>query len=307
MAFDPRQIEAFKAVVDHGSIGKAADKLNVSQPALSRIIKRLEDRLEVSLFERHAKGMLLTQFGRALLPYANALETESKDAIDRLATLRGVEGGNLRIGTVGSVAVAELPQLLRRMHIRYPKLQMEIVQDVQDRLVDMLSNDQIDVAIADEIVETEDILRINSKPFEDTHTIVAAAGHPLARKHEASESDLCEAHWVMPGRSALPRRQLDQIFVGLGLDRPHVAIECRSPSTIKAVVAQTHLLGWLPAPMVATEISAGVLAPINNSSFRPVRELRAYHRKRAFLSPQLRYFVKCLTEGRSADADQFVG
>ena len=74
MAFDLYQLNAFTTVVETGSLGRAALALNVTQPALSRTIKRLEEHVGAPLFERHSKGMQLTDIGRALLPHATLLQ-----------------------------------------------------------------------------------------------------------------------------------------------------------------------------------------------------------------------------------------
>ena len=77
MALDPRQLRAFLAITECGSLGLAAESLHVTQPALSRTIRRLETQLGVQLFERRTTGMELTLFGRALFPHANLLNTEN--------------------------------------------------------------------------------------------------------------------------------------------------------------------------------------------------------------------------------------
>ena len=84
MALDPRQLRAFLAIVEAGSLGMAAESLHVTQPALSRMVKRLEDQLGVPLFERRTTGMELTTFGEALLPHATVLSAEGARALEQI-------------------------------------------------------------------------------------------------------------------------------------------------------------------------------------------------------------------------------
>ena len=105
MALDPRQLRAFLTIVRSGSLGLAAETLHVTQPALSRIIRRLETQLGVQLFERRSTGMELTSFGQALLPHATVLSEEAALAIEQINSLRGLGHGTLRIGAIGSVAI----------------------------------------------------------------------------------------------------------------------------------------------------------------------------------------------------------
>src|ERR1700682_705042 len=115
MTFDPRQLKAFLAIVETGSLGRAAECLHLSQPALSRIVKRLETMLQVQLFERHLTGMALTRFGEALLAYATHLSTEASLALEEINALRVIGRGTIRVGAVASAAIMLLPDVLSRI------------------------------------------------------------------------------------------------------------------------------------------------------------------------------------------------
>src|SRR5688572_32780995 len=110
MTLDPRQLKVFLAVAKSGSLGLAAESLHVTQPALSRIIRRLEAQLGVPLFERCTTGMELTSYGRALLPHASLLSAEAALAVEQINALRGLGQGTLRIGAVASAAIMLLPR-----------------------------------------------------------------------------------------------------------------------------------------------------------------------------------------------------
>ena len=158
----------------------------------------------------------------------------------------------------------------------------------------MLCNNQLDIAIADQGTEFEDVTELNIPTIVDTHAVVCSVSHPLATKPDVSIGDVSEESWVLPNQSALPRRQFEEIFASSGLIPPIVSIETHSPSTIKAVTAETALLGWLPSPMVQTEINAGVLAELGVKELQARRELKAFGRKRSFITPQIRFFAKAL-------------
>src|SRR5262245_11986001 len=125
MALDPRQLRAFLAICEAGSLGMAADALHVTQPALSRMMKRLEDQLGVTLFERRSTGMELTTFGEALLPHATVLSAEAARALEQINSLRGLGHGTLRIGAVGSAALMVLPPVLDRILTQWPNLHVQ--------------------------------------------------------------------------------------------------------------------------------------------------------------------------------------
>ena len=95
MSFHLHQLHAFTTIVSSGSLGRAAALLNVTQPALSRTIKRLEEDVGASLFERHVKGMQLTDIGAALLPHAQLLLREAENAREEIDAMRGLAKGTI--------------------------------------------------------------------------------------------------------------------------------------------------------------------------------------------------------------------
>src|ERR1044071_10043526 len=131
MALDPRQLRAFLAIVRCGSLGLAAEALHITQPALSRIVRRLDEQLEVQLFERRTTGMELTAFGQALLPHATVLSAEGARALEQINSLRGLGHGTLRIGSVASAAITLLPPVLDRMLTHWPNLHVQITDAVE--------------------------------------------------------------------------------------------------------------------------------------------------------------------------------
>ena len=115
MTYDIRQLNAFLAVVQHGSLGRAAQRLNITQPALSRTIRRLEEQIGAPLFERYATGMMLTNFGQALLPHATLLQREAEQAAEEINALRGLSRGTIRVGAVASAVSLVLPVAIGRV------------------------------------------------------------------------------------------------------------------------------------------------------------------------------------------------
>ena len=112
MPLDLKQLNAFLTIVATGSHGRAAETLHVTQPALSRTVRRLEEQIGAPLFERHATGMQITAIGTALLPHATLLQREAEQAVEEINALRGLSKGAIRVGAVGSIACLVLPQAI---------------------------------------------------------------------------------------------------------------------------------------------------------------------------------------------------
>ena len=295
MALEQRQLRAFLAIVETGSLGRAADALHLTQPALSRVVKQMESQLRVQLFERRPSGMELTSFGQALLPYATHLTEEADLALEEINVRLGMGRGTVRIGTVASAAIMVLPALLDRMHRGWPNLQLQIVEAVEDKLASALVNKEVDVVLSGPIPENDDVMQVAEHPFSDRSMVITAASHPLQRQ-QVCVQELAAAPWVMPGVDAEPRKRFDGLIQRLGYAPVRVVVETRSPSTIKAVVARTGFLGWLPEPLFAAEQAAGLIKPLACPELTAPRRFYVYRRRRNFMPPPLVELLRALLE-----------
>jgi DNA-binding transcriptional LysR family regulator len=294
MALDPRQLKVFLAIAKSGSLGLAAEALHVTQPALSRILKRLETQLGVQLFERRTTGMELTTYGQALLPHANSLNAEAALAIEHIHSLRGLSQGTLRIGAVGSVAVMLLPAVLDKILTQWPQLHVQITEAVEDVLEVALTHNTLDVAICGAIPESDDIVQVAEHRFTDRHAVISSASHPLQQQTRIKIQDAMKYQWIMPSADAEPRRQFNALIGKLGLEAPRIAMETRSPSVIKAIVAQTQFLGWLPEPLFHAERAAGLIKTLPIQEMATQRRFFVYRRRRNFVPPAMQKFLEAL-------------
>jgi len=296
MALEPRQLRAFLAIVQTGSLGRAADTLHLTQPALSRLVKQMEKHLGVQLFERRTTGMELTSFGDALLPYAEHLVEEAELAIEEINIRLGLGRGTVRVGAVASAAIMVLPALLERIHAAYPNLQLQIMEAVEDKLAAALAANDIDVALSGSIPESDAVMRVAEHKFIDRSMVIAATDHPLQQRPRLSARDLAGASWIMPSHDAEPRKRFNELVEQLGAPPARVVVETRSPSTIKVVVAQTRLLGWLPEPLFAAEQAAGQIRPLACPELVCERHFFVHRRRRNFMAPPLAQFLQALQQ-----------
>jgi DNA-binding transcriptional LysR family regulator len=292
MSLDPRQLRAFLAVVETGSLGRAADALHLTEPAVSRIIKRLEEQLHVLLFERRTTGMELTTFGHALLPYANLLNTQANQAVEQIDALRGLTRGTLRVGAVASAAIMVLPGVLEKMLLRSPGVRVQVIEAVEDKLAEALANNAVDVVLSGLIPEFQDVVQVAEHKFTDQYRVIASVLHPLQLRGDLTLEDLEGRQWIMPGGDAEPRRLFNSLLEHLGVTLPTISIETRSPSTIKAMVARTQFLGWLPEPLFAAEQAAGSIRPLQVKELAIKRHFFVYRRRRSFTPPLVSMFLE---------------
>ena len=283
MAFDLRQLRAFTTIVSAGSLGRAADVLHVTQPALSRIIKRLEDEVGAPLFERHSKGMQLTAIGQALLPHAALLQREADYAREEIDAMRGLAKGTIRVGAVGSIASYVLPLAVGNVVARWPNLRVEILEGVWDRLAEGLVKHEIDLALSIAMPDTEEIIAIADCRWEDASFVVASPEHALRQRPSLMLADTLDAPWAIPPRGTGPYEHMRQVFEAAGLGLPNIVVETRSVTALKSLVARSGFLSWMAEPMIDAERRAGVIEPLPIPGLAARRTLTAFRRRHGIL------------------------
>ncbi len=279
MSFDLNQLRAFVTIVKTGTLGRAAKELSVTQPALSRTVKRLEEQVGAPLFERHSKGMLLTDIGQMLLPHASLLQRESELAREEIDAMRGLAKGTIRVGSVGSIACKVLPDAVERVLKKWPTLHVQVVEGVWDRLADALARYEIDLALAVDLPDTEDILSIKDCRWQDRSVVVAALDHPLRRKSELSLADTLSQSWAIPPKGTGPYVDVQRLFAAHGLGVPNVLVETRSVTFLKSLVARSGFLSWMSEPMIEADRQAGWMDALPIAGTSRTRVLTAFRRR----------------------------
>jgi DNA-binding transcriptional LysR family regulator len=295
MAFDPHHLAAFLAIASRGSLGRAAEALHVTQPALSRTMQRLEAQVGAPLFERHSKGMLLTPIGQALLPHATLLQREAERATEEINAMRGLARGTIRVGAIGSVASLVLPLAIGRVLERWPGLQVHVLEGVWDRLADALVNHEIDLALDVARDGDDAIVPVADCRWQDRSYVVAAAAHPLRSKRRLALADTLDQRWATPPRGTGPFEHMQQVFLSHGLGLPNVVVETRSITMLKSLITRAGFLSWMAEPIYDAERTAGQIDRLPLPRVMGTRTLTAFRRRQGILP---RPAVKLLEELR---------
>jgi DNA-binding transcriptional LysR family regulator len=195
---DPNLLLRFLQIAESRSLRASAERLGVSQPAMTKSLRKLETEVGSPLFERHSKGMTLTLFGQKLLVYAKAIRQELEFAQVELSTQHFGELGRLRIAA-GFVWVDILmPEILRRFHRRYPKVRIELDMGVNANLVPRLAAGDLDLicGVPSKQVPLPDV--IIEPAFEVVHHVVCSKAHPILKSQSTlNMSQICEYPFVI--------------------------------------------------------------------------------------------------------------
>jgi len=184
--------------------------------------------------------------------------------------------------------------VLERILTQWPNLHVQITEAVEDMLETALANNSIDVVISGPIRESDEIMQVGDFRFSDRYSAISAANHPLQKRRELTLADLAAERWVMPPEEAEPRKQFVALAMRMGAGAPRVAVETRYPAVIKALVAGTRFLGWLPEPLFAAEESAGLLKKLAVKQLSIARRFHVYRRRRSAIPPPVQKFLDAL-------------
>jgi DNA-binding transcriptional LysR family regulator len=283
MDLDRRQLTAFLAIATHGSLGRAAEVLHLTQPALSRTVKRLEAQVGAPLFERNSKGMLLTVVGETLLPHAALMTRVAEHATEEINALRGLAKGTIKVGGIASAVGLILPLAINRVLTQWPNLQAQIIEGVWDRLAEALTKHEIDIALGVAMDEGEAIVSIADCTWEDNSYVVAAMDHPLRQKTNLQLSDTLDQRWICTPRGTAPFVHMQQTFAAHGLASPNVLVETRSIITMKSMMIHAGFVCWMAGPMFEDDRRAGLIDALPIPNLGATRTLTAFRRRDGIL------------------------
>ncbi len=241
------QLRHVVALVDHRSLGRAAQILGISQPALSKSLRRLEAHLGVKLFERTARGVMPTEFGRELVQHARSIAVEIHEAERAARAIRkGVEG-RIAIGSAPSAIAHILPIATARLLARSPDLTLTVIGGLHDRLFEWLRKGEIDVAISNLVEKSDQPDLLQETLYSDRVVVACRPGHPLIGRVDPTGEELARHPWVLPAATIVTRQHLEYLLKARGLKPPKVAIETNALAFMRAMIMETDCLGYLPA------------------------------------------------------------
>ncbi|MFV0282874.1 MAG: LysR substrate-binding domain-containing protein [Castellaniella sp.] len=253
-----KQLLVFERVATLGSMHKAAEAVHMTQPNVVKIIRQLEDLLEVTLFERHSKGVRLTVFAEHLLIRIRPMLGDARALSEELLALRSSDGGQVAVGTLISASAWLLPESVALMKRRHPKVGLLIQEATNDILFPMLQVGELDVIVGRLPENPGEGVEVHAI-YDDELMIVARANHPLSRRPACSPEDLLDYPWIVPSDASPVRKQVDQFFRGRDLPIPANQIISLSMLTNLGILARSDTLAMLPGVSARPLIQVGVL------------------------------------------------
>ncbi|NML46122.1 LysR family transcriptional regulator [Ramlibacter sp. G-1-2-2] len=239
---DPAALVLLAEIADAGSVTEAARRLGVSQPAVSKQLRRLEQALGVTLFERGLRGIQPTEYGHALLPRARAIRTQARQAGEEVQQRRGLREGKLEIALSHFATIALLPRVMPAFRERWPGVQLSIVPPTFQ--LGGLREGRPDFAVMSMPAERLGA-EYSARPlYATTVAVVLRPGHPLAGAKSLAE--LREAQWLLPSLESSVTRGLVRAFRQARIGTPQCAMTCQTLTGLETIATHTDLVAAMP-------------------------------------------------------------
>ena len=249
------QLRSFSAVAELGNLTRAAERLHLSQPAVSAHIKALEEELEVALFERGPGGMALTAAGRLLLGEAGNVMAAAQQLRSRALALRGQVVGHVRLGTLTDPGFIRLGDLLARAFERYPLLTLELHHEVTGAAFDKVRDGELDASFyyGERSHPAVTALRLRDIAFR-----VAAPAAWRERVEHADWAAIAALPWIMTPPISSHFALAHELFRSKGTE-PATVVQADNESVIRSLVASGLGLALVREDMALLDRAAGAI------------------------------------------------
>lgn len=245
-----RQLLLLVTLAEQGNIHRAAQMLAMTQPAASKLLKDLEDTLEVPLFERLPRGMRPTWYGEAMIRHARVVLASLEQARDEVEALKAGRIGQVSIGAITSPGLALLPGAIVQAKHDHPSLRVSLEIDTSPALLDRMSQGKLDIVLA-RMGAGHDKSQFHYQHLtEEPISAMVRNGHPLLASAALELHDLADAGWIVPPEGSVLRHRFDLMFQEAGLAPPTNIIETTALLFITRMLQRSDMVS-----IVSTDVA----------------------------------------------------
>ena len=255
-----RHLQTFIEVARQKSVGKAADVLSVTQPAVTRTIRELEDYLGVDLFEKEGRGIRISRFGEVFLKHAGESIAAVQRGVDSIVQAKHSLGPPLRIGALPTASVSLMPEAVAEFLKAGTGSLATIVTGENRWLLDALRVGDLDLVVG-RLSAPERMTGLHFEPLYTEEVVFAVRStHPLLARRNFSLSEIGSYTVLMPTQGSVIRPFVDRFLVTNGIAELTNVVETVSDSFGRAYVQRYDAIWLISSGVVASEIAAGRMA-----------------------------------------------
>src|SRR3954451_13651146 len=293
---DVRRMRVLREVARRGSFSSAADALAYTQSAVSQQIAALEREAGIRLVERNARGVRLTDAGRALVEHADAILARLADAEAELEAIAGLRGGRLRLAAFPSAGATIMPEAIARFRERHPGVELTLEPAEPEPSLAKLRTGEVDVALditagyrepGDDGIERAHLL-------DDPMYVALPQGHPHARKRDLSLEELADESWILGTTGSCPDASIFLRSCQLAGFEPRVAFNSDDYFAIQGFVAAGMGASFIPDLALISVRDDVVVRSLGSRP--PVRVIWAATLRDSYRSPAKQAMLDVLAE-----------
>ena len=244
------------AIGELGSFSKAAERLNLSPPAVFAQIHQLETELGEKLYERSGRKLVLTPAGRLMIEYCRRMLRVHDEAMNAVRELSGVHRGSLYLGCGPHISVAIVPHLLRAYLARHPNVELRLITGSDHMLFEELGAGRVDLILMNLPAEGEDLVQDPLWRYE--MVFIVPPGDPLGAGGCVSVADLQDRPFILYQRAVVIEAAIRQFCVAVGFE-PKVVMQNDQADSIKELVKLGLGISLLPLWSVSEDVRRGTL------------------------------------------------
>lgn len=288
-------LKVFCDIIESGSVSYAASQNFVTQSAVSQQVRSLEEKYECRLLERARAGVKPTPAGQVLYNSSKEIVRRFVELENRLREISSVVAGSIRVGTVYSVGLHELPPYLKEFLRSYPQVNVHLEYLRSNRIYEDLTEGKIDLGVVAYPAKRSQMVAVAFR--HDELVLVVPPDDPIARRGKVSVSELAGQKFVGYERDIATRKASDRILRDHGV-KPQYTMEFDNIETIKRAVEIGQGIAIVPRSTVVQETARGSLKLVEFAEGSFTRPLAMIYKRGRELSPAVRKFIDVLTSSK---------
>lgn len=301
-----KHLRVLRAIRTTGSFSTAADQLDYTQPAVSKIVASLERELGTVLVDRETRPIRLTDAGEALARHADEIFERLLSAEAEVQAIAQLDSGTLSVGTFSSAGAAFFVDALRELRSTHPAVEVSITEGMPSELVDRLRAGELDLAIVFDFPQAGEDRSVGLEAhhlLDDPFDVVLPAEHHLAGFSQVSYADLAEADWVLPDFGAeSPTLKLIRRGCAAAGFEPTVLFKVNDCDMTLAMVAAGEGISTLPRLMLPSDHESIRIKPFAGQA--PIRRITALRVPSRYLTPATERFLAMLSSAAGKYANR---
>jgi DNA-binding transcriptional LysR family regulator len=290
-----RDLHILMAVADTGSMAKAAARLRISHPAVSKAISEIEGTLGVRLFDRGSQGAELTAHGEVLLRCGTNVFDEMQQGLRSLEHLSNPNSGEVKLGCTDIIQHSLVPSIVRKFSKKYPGVQLDVkLTNPGEHQIQELRERRIDLLMTRATGQHDDFH--SEVLFDEPIVFVVGAHNELARKRRIALRDIIEGNWVLPPYDSAPGVLVGEVFRAHGFPPPKPLVKTIAIQLTVSLIASGEFVGILPESVAALSAHQAALKVLPLKTLGPRISAEIVFLKNRTLSPAVEAFINCARE-----------